>query len=204
MWRYGVRLSVCPYVYPLSVGTQQQTAAAGLLLWAWWAGDIDHILLPGAQQQRRSIADSATLSAYAGWTQTCFHVRSYRIFLLLTDVATPLCYTAMHIRSAVADWREWDIAVHTSFKFFPHSLHSASTKLYGCIFVSKHSTLVVTYIAAWSKDEFSATVSSAKVATRLGLSPRNRQQTTLLMMLTTCILSPNLVKSSTFEIDDNL
>jgi len=125
-------------------------------------------------------------------------------FLLLTDVATPLCYTAMHIRSAVADWREWDIAVHTSFKFFPHSLHSASTKLCGCIFVSKHSTLVVTYIAAWSKDEFSATVSSAKVATRLGLSPRNRQQTTLLMMLTTCILSPNFVKSSTFEIDDNL
>jgi len=35
--------------------------AAGLLLWAWWAGDIDPLL-----QQWQPNAGSATLSAYVG------------------------------------------------------------------------------------------------------------------------------------------
>jgi len=60
----SVRLSVC-FICLLHV------AAAGLLLWAGGAGDIDP-LLPGAQQQRRRItraaanAGSATLSAAVG------------------------------------------------------------------------------------------------------------------------------------------
>ena len=51
----GVRLS-----YPAA-------AAAGLLLWAQRAEDVDRLL-----QQRRANVGSATLSAYVGsWTQTC-------------------------------------------------------------------------------------------------------------------------------------
>ena len=46
-------------------------AAAGLLLWARRAGDIDRSL-----QQRRANAGSPTLSAYVGsWSQTCYSPR---------------------------------------------------------------------------------------------------------------------------------
>jgi len=53
MQRSGVRLSVC-LLWPPHV------AAAGLLLWARRAGDIDRLL-----QQQRANAGNATLSAYA-------------------------------------------------------------------------------------------------------------------------------------------
>ena len=49
-----VRPSVCPIRSP-------HAAAAGLLLWARRAGDIDRLL-----QQRRANAGSTTLSAYVG------------------------------------------------------------------------------------------------------------------------------------------
>ena len=46
-------------------------AAAGLLLWARRAGNIDR-LLPGARLQRRANTGSFTLSAYVGsWTRAC-------------------------------------------------------------------------------------------------------------------------------------
>jgi len=51
MKRSSVRLSVCPSVCPII--RPQQRRAAGLLLSAMWAGDIDRQRQPGAQQQRR-------------------------------------------------------------------------------------------------------------------------------------------------------
>jgi len=51
------RLSVCMSVCPIQ---PPQGAAAGLLLWARRAEDIDRLL----QQQRRANVGSATLSSY--------------------------------------------------------------------------------------------------------------------------------------------
>jgi len=59
MKRYGVRPSARPSVPSWTYSTEP--TAAGLLLWARRAGDIDRLL-----QQRRANADSATLSAYVG------------------------------------------------------------------------------------------------------------------------------------------
>ena len=50
----SVRLCVCPI-------RRLHATAAGLLLWAGWAGTIDRLL-----PQRRANAGSATLSAYVG------------------------------------------------------------------------------------------------------------------------------------------
>jgi len=60
MKRYCVPLSVRPSVY-LSIAKSSKTAAAGLLLWARRAGDVNRLL-----QQRRVNAGSATLPAYLG------------------------------------------------------------------------------------------------------------------------------------------
>jgi len=63
MKRYGVRpfvrSSVCS-IRPL------QQSAAGLLLWARPAADIDRLLHGAQQAARRANAGSATLSAYVG------------------------------------------------------------------------------------------------------------------------------------------
>jgi len=63
--RYGIRPSV-----RLSVPAwahSSKPAAAGLLLWARQAGDLDRL-----RQQRRENAGSTTLSAYVrSWTETC-------------------------------------------------------------------------------------------------------------------------------------
>jgi len=56
---YGVRLSDCP-----------KYTAAGLLLWARWAGDISTSCC--CSSVRQANVGSATLSAYvSSWTQTC-------------------------------------------------------------------------------------------------------------------------------------
>jgi len=65
MKRFGVRPSVCR----ATLAHDSKPVAAGLLLWARLAENIDQLM-----QQRRANAGSATLSAYAGSeTQTsCF------------------------------------------------------------------------------------------------------------------------------------
>jgi len=71
MKRYGVRPSVCSSCVPAWAHSSKH-AAAGLLLWARLAGDIDRLL-----KQRRANAGSATLSAYvSSWTQTFLGVFS--------------------------------------------------------------------------------------------------------------------------------
>ena len=65
----GVRPSVRPSA--LTLAHSSKPAAAGLLLWARWAGDIDRSLgfaarRTAARRVRRANAGSATLLAYVG------------------------------------------------------------------------------------------------------------------------------------------
>jgi len=59
-----------------ALSSRSKPAAVGLLLWVWWAGDIDYC----SSGMRQTNAGNATLSAYvAGSTLYCLFVVIYYI-----------------------------------------------------------------------------------------------------------------------------
>jgi len=97
----SVRLSVC-FICLLHV------AAAGLLLWAGGAGDIDP-LLPGAQQQRRRIT---TCSSECGQCHAVSYRRKRNTDLLIVIEKLQCCNATQKVLDVV-NYTEAACAQHT-------------------------------------------------------------------------------------------
>jgi len=107
----------CPPVYPFY--GQQQQRAAGLLLSAMRAGDIDRQLRAPCSRRRRSAAraGSVTLTAEGGgWTQILFAMRWLCMVLgQLTPVSIgSTCVESLHFKMergvvVVSVWCSWSL-----------------------------------------------------------------------------------------------